>query len=74
MADPQMGTKVEAADQDEKLCGGTILPSAQPDVEGQWPYYARVICPWCGAVVVVVANTAYYKWFVCCVCGRSFRF
>jgi len=77
MAEAKTGekiTKEQAADCDPKLCGGTILPKQQADVEGQYPYLTPAICPWCGSVVNIVADTAYFKWFICCVCGGSFRF
>ena len=65
-------TKEEAAKMDPGECGHSVLPKAEAEVEGQGIYYKPVICPWCGSVVTVLANTAYFKWFICCVCGGSF--
>ena len=75
MAEPKMGTKpAEGEEVDQKLIGGTILPKPQADVEGQYPYLTSCICPWCGSVLNIIADTAYFKWFTCCVCGGTFRF
>ena len=77
MSDAKMGVKIEkeeAAQMDPKLNGGTILPQAEAAVEGQYCYCARVICPWCRSLLRVMADTNYFKWFTCCVCGGTFRF
>ena len=76
MTTPEMATKItkeEAEKLDPKECGGTMLPRPQADVEGQLLYRKSVICPWCGSIVVVIADTRFFKWFICCVCGGAFR-
>lgn len=76
MSNAEMGTKIppeEAAKLDPRDCGPSVLPRAQADVVGQDLVRKSVICPWCGSVVVVIADTRFFKWFVCCVCGGAFR-
>ena len=67
-------TKEEAAEMDPKLQGGTVLPQASAEVEAQFPYCTRVMCPWCCCVLRIIADTSYFKWFVCASCGGTFRF
>ena len=75
MAEPETGekiTKEDAGNWDPKLCGGTVLPKQQADVEGQCRH-CPVYCPWCGSQVRIPADATYFTWFTCCVCGNTFR-
>lgn len=74
MPEQKMGTKVEQGEElGAKRRGGTVLPTATAEVEGQIPEPSRVVCPWCGAAQYVYLDSAFYKWITCRACGGSFR-
>lgn len=76
MSDAKVGTKITKEEQeslDPKQVGGTMLPQAQADVEGQARVRTRVMCPWCGAILIIYTDPDVYLYFTCCVCGRVFK-
>jgi hypothetical protein len=66
--------KAELAPGDESEAGeaqATWASPPQAEVEGQRPYYGRMICPY-GHVGYGYLNTRYYKKWTCWNCGVQF--
>lgn len=70
------GTKVsqsEATKDPKKLIKLSKADAGTPDVEGQYPYAARVQCPGCGTWYRTTLDTDEYRYFTCPGCGTYFK-
>lgn len=60
---------------DAKEIGETSKPfQERGEVEGQYPYWTKVVCPHCYAINEILANTSFVKWFRCWQCGGLFTY
>ena len=73
MADPKQGTKLEdASGKDKAKMAVLVTNPPEAEVEGQYPIYDFVMCPWCGATGYAWIDTDYYEYVFCGSCGRYF--
>lgn len=58
---------------DRTKMGVAIAQAPSAEVEAQYPYWTMAMCPHCGNVGWVQADTDFWKYYTCGWCHRLFR-